>query len=76
MSLIAFIGLGYLNLSFFNLGLKISAVFLIPKIKLFDILNSAVTGETAAPINPITTPWKNPPIPLFSPSWYGLINIP
>ena len=42
-----------------------SSIFLTPIIKLL-----------AFPINPIPTPWKNPPIPLFFPSWCGLVNIP
>ena len=42
-----------------------SSVFLIPIIKLLAILNPSVTGKTVAPINPIPSPWKNPPITLF-----------
>ena len=74
MSLITFgIVLGYLNLSFFNLGLKISEAFLIPIKELLAIFTLEVNGEMAAPINLIPIPWKNSPLPFQS--WYSFINI-
>lgn len=40
------------------------------------ILNPTIIGDTETSINPISTPWINPLMSLFFPSWWGLIIIP